>query len=117
MPHIRAIFPENPTVRDFLRRHRDMICITVSKVTGYDKSLIAFVPEPISTENMKLASNVLPLELVVEAGVKIADHDTAEKMAAHIKEMILEYCSPSIEINFGVWLRAYHVNGYTEHRP
>ncbi len=119
MPHIRAIYPEtiSPQVRLFLEKNKGMICEFVSNTIGYEKRLIALIPERIPKADMDMAENVLPLELVVEAGIKIPDHDTAERCSERIKQMILEHCDGAEHINFGVWVRAYHVNGYTEHKP
>jgi len=104
-------------VRLFLERNKGYIREIVSNVTGYDKALIALIPEPISKEDMDLADNVLPLELVIEVGKKLTDEVAADKDAAKIKNMIFTLCDRADRIHFSVWLRGYPVNGYTEHKP
>lgn len=115
MPHIRAIFPEHPHTHVFVGGNRRLICEIVAKHTGYNVDEVALFPEIISEKNSGASHNLLPLEFVIDVGKKIKTEKDAGAIAQRIKEDIVGTCD-SPPSHFGIWLRAYSVNEFVDHR-
>lgn len=118
MPYIRAIFPESEkNVVRILRSREKKLAIrqALSKIfPKYDVEQIAIIAEPLSKERMKLSDNLLPLELTVDIG---RHSETINDGHSDIlTRQLIGYCPELNDIHFGVWLREFSSNGFTEHK-
>jgi hypothetical protein len=109
------LFVEDPVVRAFLKKSKAQICATVSRHTGYSVGDIALIPEVISPGDAELAENLLPLELVIDTGIKCAGMTT--RCGELIKHTMLTEINGAKDLHFGIWLRSSDDNHYTEHKP
>jgi hypothetical protein len=114
MPHIRALFVEDESMKTLLREKKTAIREAIAFRTGYKVEEVAFIPDMVPAELADLADNLLPLEFVIDAGTKCADPAT-KFIAANIKADLIEL--GLAETNFGIWLRAMTDNDYQEHKP
>jgi len=102
MPHIRMVFPEDPIVRELVKRHGATIRDLVADELDYDPGDIVVIPEIIRNEDKELLVNSLALELVIQTGTrplgKTEQH--AKNLAAKIKKL-----DGFKDLDFGVWLQ------------
>jgi hypothetical protein len=96
------IFPEDPTVRELVKRHGATIRDLVAEELDYDPADVAVIPEIIRDEDKELLVNPLALELVIQTGTrplgKTEQHAT--KLVAEIKKL-----DGFEDLDFGVWLQ------------
>ena len=102
-------------IRKFLNTNRFLIRQIVATTLRYSNDEVAFYPHCISTEDAKLADNLLPLEFVVDSGTNVLNVDEAH--AARVEQAILDQCEGAAGIHFGVWIIADSKNGFVEHKP
>lgn len=115
MPHTHAIFEDCPYMRTFIKSNKTTIRQVVADVTGYKLSEVAFFSTPIREEDMELTDNLLPLELVIDAGEgwhKYGDSSAVRTMV----NLILERCPGADAMHFSVWPRALK-SYFSEYKP
>src|SRR5579864_2958642 len=100
MPHIHAVFPENPHIREFLKRNKRKICFAFSKQSGYPMEDIALFPRPIPPADMELTEGVLPLEFIIDSGSKTDTDQECLACAIGFKNGILDECHGATDIHF-----------------
>ena len=117
MPHVRGLFVENEEMIAFLRANKTKIRTVVSRHTGYAPELIAFIPDmvPRALALLDLADNMLPLEFVIDVGVRCAGR--TKLINGRIKSQLLSGIEGVGRINFGIWLRTLTDNDFIEHKP
>lgn len=114
MPHVRMLFVDEPPMREFLRANKGTIAGIVADVLGYPRDEVAVIPNPIKQDDMELADNVLPLEIVIDSGTRWVNR--ADEVPHQIRQRILDECDGAKQINFGVWPRSFQ-GGFAEHKP
>lgn len=102
MPHIRMVFPEDPTVRELVKRHGATIRDLVAEELDYDPADVALIPEIIHDEDKELLVSPLALELVIQTGTR-----TLGKTERHVKKIVAEIkkLNGFETLDFGVWLQ------------
>lgn len=102
MPHIRMVFPEDPIVRELVKRHGEAIRDLVADELNYDPADVAVIPEIIRDEDKELLVNPLALELVVQTGTR-----PLGKTEQHVKKLATEIKNLDgfKDLDFGVWLQ------------
>lgn len=115
MPHVRAIFGDAPNVREFLRTHREQICLLVARHANEPPLAVALIPQVIPKDVEVLAYNVLELEFVIEVGKKVGSEEEAERIALAIASGI-RACEGAEWLDFGVWFRALDATFYIEQK-
>ena len=113
MPHIHALFVENEEVKMLLGEQKTAVREIVAKHTGYPLEAVAFIPNMVPRELEDLTENLLPLEFVIDVGLKCAENE--ERIVAGIKTDLLKLDFNLI--NFGIWLRVMETNAFSEHKP
>lgn len=116
MPHINAIFIENKETRHFLERNANRFRKIVANATGYGIESIAVIPQSIKGADVIIAANTLPLEFVIDVGTKITSPEHAHELSESIKKSIVKECVGGIAFHFGVWIRGFPINGYSEYQ-
>lgn len=81
----------------------------------YPVDAIAIIPEPIEEHVMKLADNLLPLELAIDIGRQT--NPISEEHSEALRKKLISYIPELKGINFGIWIREFPSNGFTEHKP
>lgn len=115
MPHVHALFSNSPVVRDFLLKHKTLIRTSIAEILGYSEEEVSFIPSRILPEDVELADNLLPLELVVNSGTRTLNRES--ECANKIRDSIIEKCLGARGINFKVWVVSHSKNGFVEHKP
>lgn len=119
MPYIRAIFPESEkNVVRILRNREKKLAIrrTLSKIfPKYHVEQIVIIAEPLSRERMELSDNLLPLELTIDIGTH--SETINDGHSDILTAQLIRYCPELNGIHFGVWLKEFSSNGFTEHKP
>lgn len=102
MPHIRMVFPEDPTVRELVKKHGATIRDLVAKELEYDPADVAVILEIIRDEDKELLVNPLALELVIQTGTR-----PLGKTELHAKNLVVEIkkIDGFEDLDFGVWLQ------------
>lgn len=102
MPHIRVVFPEDPTVWELVKKHGIAIRDLVAEELGYDPADVAVIPDIIRGEDEELLVNPLPLELVIQTGTRTLrkTEQHATNIAAEIKKL-----DGFETLDFGIWLQ------------
>lgn len=119
MLYIRIIFPmrEKGVVR-ILRNSENKLAIRQalsSMFMHYSLEQIVIIPEPLSDDAMDFADNLLPLTLVIDVG---KHNGLIENYHSDIlRSRLIDHCPELGKINFGVWIREFPSNGFTEHKP
>lgn len=123
MPHIMLLFPESLVIREFIGQNRAELCRAVTSQfcnsayaeRNYRSTDFTLIPVPIKVEDMLLAHNVLPLEVVVE-GLRTDVLGLGKGTAKAVKERILASCPGALKLHFGVWLKGAQDGGFIEHK-
>lgn len=115
MPHIRAIFIDDLTVREPLRFQKTLIRERFAFHSGYGLEQVAFIPERIPKDLLDLTDNLLPLEFVIDGGRKCAGRTV--EISTKMKEDLLRIDEGFRRIKFGLWLRTVTDSNYIEHDP
>src|SRR3989339_1135450 len=119
MPYIRVIFPvREKEVASILRNAENKLAIrqALSQLfPKYPVEQIAIIPEPLSDEAMEFADNLLPLELKIDIGRHSAQLN--ENHSDRLCDWLTALCPALEKIHFGIWLREFSSNGFTEHKP
>ncbi len=114
MPHISAVFLEDggEGLFEFIRKEKTRIREALAAATGYDLQEIAFIPNILPIWHRQFSDNMLPLELVVDAGNKCLGNE--EKVVeVFLAELLkIHQFQP---LNFGIWFRSFSNNSYYEH--
>ncbi|GEM_PF-3654341 len=115
MPQITARFlansPDTRNLRDVLKLQKGLIRTTIAEVLGYPAEDVAFYS---SQEDPELTDNALPLEIVIDSGVRTIDRE--EECAERIKELLIRRCAGIKTYNFGIWLKTHAKNAFVEHK-
>ena len=114
MPHIIPVFPEDPAIRALIVEHKTTLREIVADVLGYEFDEVAVKPDMIRKEDMDMADNLLPLEFVVDAGLRPIT--SLKDVVAAIRQRIVRQISAFGQVNFGVWPKA-SPSEFAEHRP
>ncbi|MBI1960785.1 MAG: hypothetical protein HYS43_00700 [Candidatus Liptonbacteria bacterium] len=115
MPHIRAILAQDDhEVRALLETHKATIRRAVAGTFGYAPSDVAFIPNLLTPDELRLSDNLSRLTLVVDLG-KWSTLD--DSFADSFLQALLEVCSGMKNINVGVWIRGMESNGFAEREP
>jgi hypothetical protein len=106
------IFPEDQKVRELVKQHNNRIKKIVAEELGYDLPDIAVIPEIIRTEDIELAVNLLPLELVIDSGSR-----ASENAQNHVDNIVVKLAKLDGfgELEFGVWLRPMYESKFAGH--
>lgn len=114
MPHIQVLFIEQPEVRNFLRKNKSKIRTIIAGVLEYPLEDVAFIPNAISSENLELADNLLPIEFTVNSGTRTLERE--DEYAGKIEQSLIDKFDFLAATNFGVWLISHGKNGFVEHK-
>lgn len=116
MPHITARFLasgiDTRNLKDLLRSQKSRIRTTIAEALGYPAEDVAFYS---SLEDPELTDNALPLEFVIDSGVRTIDRE--EECVKHIKELLLKRIPGLKTYSFGIWLETHAKNAFVEHKP
>jgi hypothetical protein len=125
MPHIRTLFPQTAhfdaaqgqhvTVYNLLRENKNKFRQGFSIASKYPVDVIAVIPDMVPSALDPLSANLLPLELVIDAGTKCIG--LCKEVAETFKHYLLVTIPAMQHLHFGIWLRAGAENHYTEHKP
>lgn len=116
MPHITARFlasgPGTRNLRDLIRLQKGRIRTTIAEAMGYPSEDVAFYS---SQEDPQFTDNALPLEIVIDSGVRTLDQE--EMIVKRVKELLLRRCPGIKTYHFGIWLKTHAKNEFVEHKP
>lgn len=116
MPQITARFLASGTgtqnLKDLLRFQKSRIRTTIAEVLGYPAEDVAFYS---SVEDPEFTDNALPLEIVIDSGVRTIDQE--KECAERIKELLIRRCPGIKTYHFGIWLKTHAKNEFVEHKP
>lgn len=115
MPHIRVLFVEDEAWKALLRQNKTLIREVVAYHTGYALEDVTLIPEMIRADIADLADNLLPIEFVIDAGVKCAGR--TEEIIPKIELNLTAAVDTLHGTRFGIWLRTMVDNSYILHSP
>lgn len=116
MPHITARFLTKGVgtrnLKDLIRFQKGRIRTTIAEAMGYPAENVAFYSSP---EDPELTDNALPLEIVIDSGVRTIDRE--KECVDRIKILLLARCPGLKTYHFGIWLKTNTKNEFVEHKP
>lgn len=116
MPHITARFLASGTgtrnLRELLRLQKSQIRTTIAEVLGYPVEDVTFFS---SQEDPELTDNALPLEIVIDSGVRTINRE--QECVDRIKELLVQKIPGLKTYHFGIWLKTHERNEFIEHKP